>query len=318
MSTVATTPNAARLSSARNGVLEISPALAVACALLLLAIFTAVFWHFLYTQVRIGIVTPHDWGHTLVIPFISGWFVWMNREELCREPFRPAWTGLIFIVGGMLWYSMALLGPTAWQHHNIQGAGVALTLAGVVLLIFGWRSAKYLWFPVAYLVIFGQAVSDRFIQPVTLRLQDLAAQGAYVLLNAMQFDTDISGNVLTVFGSQGEPHPLNVAEACSGMRMLVAFLALGTAMAYAGLDRWWQRTLLVLMAVPVALAVNIVRVATLGVLSLRDMNMVQGEFHHFVGMVWLVPGFIMFLGIQWLLSIMGGSETPPKAVPRAR
>jgi len=102
------------------------------------------------------------------------------------------------------------------------------------------------------------------------------------------------------------------------MRMLVAFLALGTAMAYAGLDRWWQRTLLVLMAVPVALAVNIVRVATLGVLSLRDMNMVQGEFHHFVGMVWLVPGFIMFLGIQWLLSIMGGSETPPKAVPRAR
>lgn len=284
----------------------------------LLLIFVTVFWHFLFLQVRTGIGEPADWGHILVIPFVSIWFVWNRRDELLEKPFKPAWLGLVFVVGGVLWYSVALLGPAALQHSNIQGAGVAITLAGLCLFLFGWRSAKYLWFPVAYWAVFGQAISDVLLQKVTLTLQDWAARGAYFLLNAIGFDTDISGNVLTVFGGSGEPHPLNVAEACSGMRMLVAFLALGVAMAHLGLDRWWQRTILVLMAVPVALAVNILRVATLGILSLRDVNMIQGEFHHFVGMVWLVPGFVMFLGIQWALHVLGEPMTPAKEPVHAR
>jgi len=305
-------------SQASRGPLEVSPALTVAGAVVLLAVFVLVFWHFFVLQVRTGIGQPADWGHILVIPFISAWFVWMRREELMSKPFAPAWTGLGILILGVLWYSFALLGPSAFQHGNIQGAGVVIALSGLCLLLFGWRAARWLWFPVLYWGIFGQSISDRALQTVTLTLQDWAAGGAYYLLNAIGYDTDISGNVLTVYGDAGTPHPLNVAEACSGMRMLVAFLALGVAMAFMGLDRWWQRWLLVLMAAPVAVAVNILRVATLGILSLHDANMIQGEFHHFVGMIWLIPGFIMFLGIQWCLRVLGEPASTPKVATHAR
>jgi exosortase len=308
----------ARPGSSASGTLELTPAMLAGGGAVLLVIFVSVFWHFFFTQFRIAIGQPADWGHILVIPFVSAWFIWLRRDELMAKPFRPAWLGLGVVVFGVLWYSVALLGPSAFQHGNIQGIGVAFTLAGLCLLLFGWRSAKYLWFPVAYWAVFGQAIAEGILQKVTLTLQDWAARGAYFMLNATGFDTDISGNILTVYGGVGEPHPLNVAEACSGMRMLVAFLALGVAMAHLGLDRWWQRTILVLMAIPVALAVNILRVATLGVLSLRDINMVQGEFHHFVGMVWLIPGFIMFLGIQWALRVLGEPTVPSKETALAR
>ena len=108
------------------------------------------------------------------------------------------------------------------------------------------------------------------------------------------------GTPLTVYDGDVS-YPLNVAEACSGMRMLVAFLALGTAMAYVGLDRTWQRVLLILLGIPVAIFVNVLRVVTLGLLSRYDIDFVSGEFHTFVGMVWLIPAFLVFILLMWIV-----------------
>jgi exosortase/archaeosortase family protein len=69
-------------------------------------------------------------------------------------------------------------------------------------------------------------------------------------------------------------------------------------MAYVGLKAWWQRFLLIALGVPVAVLVNVLRVGTLGVLSLWDVGFAGGEFHAFVGFVWLVPAFLVFLGLM--------------------
>ena len=129
----------------------------------------------------------------------------------------------------------------------------------------------------------------------------IAALGAYGLLLVLGLDADRSGNTITVI-SEGVSHPLNVAEACSGMRMVVAFTALGTFLAYTQMHGLVQRTLMVLSAIPVAVAVNILRIVTLGVLSLADSNFATGEFHHFVGLVWMLPGLLLFLGVQWVIN----------------
>ena len=270
----------------------------------LVAILAATFWTFFSAQFRYAMRAPADWGHTLVIPAIAGYFVWLRREELCAQPFRPAWTGLLVLIGGLGLYMLCTFGPGAFAlHHNARGIAVGTSLFGVVLLLFGWRAMRYLWFPLAYVVVFGQTISDRILNVVTFRLQDLSARGADLTLNLIGIDTDRMGNTLTVW-RDGVPFPLNVAEACSGMRMLLAFLALGVAIAYTGLKRPWQRIALVLLAVPVALFVNVLRVVTLGILSLFDVEMAAGEFHHLVGLVWLVPALMMFLGLMWILRRM--------------
>jgi exosortase len=274
-----------------------------------LALFTAVFWDWLSKQVRYSLSHPSDWGHTLLIPFIGGWFVWMKRDALLRTDMRPAWSGLVLVMLGLAGYAACSLGPAALQHHNIRGVAVGATLFGMALLVTGWGWMRSLWFPLAYVVVFGQYVSERFISVVTYRLQDISAKGAYLLLSLFGMDVDLTGNVLTVFDS-GKPHLLNVAEACSGMRMLVAFLALGVAMAHVSLPTLWQRAALVLMGVPVAVFVNVLRVATLGVLTLINPEFAAGEFHHFIGLLWLVPAFLLYLLVLWILSNLVVSESP--------
>jgi exosortase len=268
----------------------------IAMALLL----TIVFWDFLHRQFRWAIEEQADWGHTLVIPFLAGYLAYINRDRLLARPFRTTWVAFIPILLGVGWYTLCSIGPQPLQHHNLKGAGFALTLTGVVLLFFGFRAMLWLWFPLLYLFVFGQTISERFMQIVTFKLQDIAARGSHLALIVIGIDVTRDGNTLTVMNG-GVPTPLNIAEACSGMRMLMAFFALGVFMAYTGLKRNWQRALLVLLGIPIALLVNILRVVTLALLSFVDTDFASGDFHTFIGLVWLIPAFLLFLGSMWII-----------------
>ena len=273
----------------------------IAAGVVLLAAIVAVFWTFFATQVKWAFEEPADWGHTLLVPGIAGYFVWLRREELLASPMKANWLGAPVVVLGVAAYVATTFGPSWFVlHHNARGISVGITLLGLVLLILGTRVTKLLLFPLCYWVAFGQSISERLLQRVTEDMQDWSAVGAHMLLAISGIDTERSGNVLTVFVN-GVPQQLNVAEACSGMRMLVAFLALGVAIAYTGLPKVWQRVALVASGVPVAIGVNVLRVYTLGVLSLWDSGFAAGDFHSFIGLVWLVPALFLYLGIMWLL-----------------
>lgn len=274
----------------------------------LTACFVLLFWHFFRTQFRFAIEMQADWGHILVIPLISAYFVYLKRDALLATGFRTTWIGLVPVAIGTFAYMFCWLGPEAFRNHNLQAVGVATTLIGVVITITGFRATRHLLFPLAYLIVFGQAVSDGALRPLTTHLQDIAAVGAYWVLLVLGFAVERMGNVLVIFDG-GEEKPLNIAEACSGMRMLMAFLALGVFIAYTGLKYFWQRATLVLLALPTAIFVNILRVVTLGWLSLYDTNFAAGDFHHFIGLVWLVPALLIYLGIVWILRNMV-IETP--------
>lgn len=272
----------------------------IACAVVLLAVFCWTFWSFIYRQWLFAIDNQADWGHTLVIPFICGYFVYLSRDKLLAEPFKPAWSGLAPILVGLAIYTICTIGPQALLHHNLHGIGVWTTLFGIVLLLFGYRAMKYLLFPLLYLLVFGQTISYRFMEIVTHELQDITARGSHIVLLVMGVDVDRAGNTLTIF-SNGEPMPLNIAEACSGMRMLMAFLALGVFLAFTSLKKTWQRATLVVLALPTAIVVNILRVVTLAFLTLINVNFAAGEFHSFVGLVWLVPALLIYMGLVWII-----------------
>ncbi|MFM8816723.1 MAG: exosortase/archaeosortase family protein [Phycisphaerales bacterium] len=295
------TPAAVSAAGPLSSWLEITPRTAWIAGAVFAAGFLLTFWDFLRNQAIEAVTQPSDWGHTLLIPAISGYFVWLKRDQLLAEPFRPSWWGIGVFVLGMSIYMLAAFGPPAVQHHNVRGLGAAIALLGGALAILGLRSFRYLWFPWAYWLVFGQTISQRLLSRVTERLQDWSAVGADILMNALGIDVERFGNVLTIHLSDGTSHPLNVAEACSGMRTLMAFLAIGVAMAALGLGTWWQRTALVVAGIPISLFVNILRVTSLGLLSIIDPNMSAGEFHSMVGLVWLVPAFLMFLGAMWVI-----------------
>jgi exosortase/archaeosortase family protein len=263
---------------------------------------------------------------------------------------------------GVAIYMVSIMGPPTLNHFNIQGAGVWLTLFGLVLLFFGWRAMTWLWFPLLYIFFFGQNISEQLLNIVTFKMQDLTARGSEVLLRFF-LEVERNGNTISIFRN-GEYIPFNIAQACSGMRMLMAFLALGVAMAYtgfkpaavllgldaaagrmlakatgaAGVGGWllapfrfvaaaivkvivlavrnWQRVLLVLMAVPTSIFVNILRVCTLGLLSLLNVDFAAGEFHKMIGLVWLVPAFFIYLGLMWIIRHLVVEDRPATVARR--
>jgi exosortase len=272
----------------------------IAASVVLLGLLTWLFWDFFSRQFRWAIEEQADWGHTLIVPLISGYFVYLNRQRLLAQPFKTAWTGFIPIIAGLGIYTLCSLGPLVLSHHNLRGLGVGLTVFGLVLLFCGYRAMAVLWFPLVYMFVFGQTISYRVMELVTFEMQDITARGAHVALTLFGLEVDREGNTLYIF-SDGEKMPLNIAEACSGMRMLMAFLALGVAMAYTGLKRAWQRVVIVILGVPTAIFVNILRVCSLGLLSLIDTEFAAGDFHSFVGLVWLLPAFLIYLGLIWIV-----------------
>jgi exosortase/archaeosortase family protein len=115
-------------------------------------------------------------------------------------------------------------------------------------------------------------------------------------------DVSITGNSLHVFdAAAGVSHPLNIAEACSGMRMVVAFIALSVAVAAFMCRQWWQRISVVLISVPVAIFMNIVRVAALGAITLWNPDYSHGGAHGLIGTLLLVPGFLLFMLFVWIV-----------------
>lgn len=301
MSTLAGQSRTPGLDDPRSGgVLVFDPWTLVLAFLLICGALWFAFPDFFRAQVLLAWAKPSDWGHTFVVPLIAAWFVWLRRDELLSKPLSPSWIGLIFVILGIALYMLGAAGPQQLMHHLTRSFGVFVTAFGLIVLLMGGRSLRVLGFPLVYMFVFGVVISDRIMTPVTYTLQDIAAKGAWLVLTVMGFDADLSGNTLTVF-DRGQSFPLNIAEACSGMRMLVAFLALGTAMAYVGLARAWQRTLLILLGVPVAIFVNVLRVVTLGLLSREDVHLAAGDFHTFVGLVWLIPAFLVFIFLMWVV-----------------
>lgn len=264
----------------------------IACA------FVGLFHFFLMQQGRISWGSA-DWQHAYFVPLISLYMLWQWRDRIMALRPMLFWPGLIPLVLSVPCYLLFQIG--ALSNHMGQGIAMLLGLFGVLLLLLGPRMIQPLFLPLAFLV-FGITVSEMIMIEITFRLQGLAAHGGYVVLNLIGIATDIDGHTLKVTDPKsGAVIPLNIAEACSGMRMLIAFLALGVAVALVGLRHWWQRIALISAGVPVALVMNILRVAVLGVLSMSNPNWAKGQAHMFIGFVLLIGAFLLFLAIAWVL-----------------
>jgi exosortase len=276
----------------------------VAAGLVLLGAFLVMFASFFYRQHRFS-WGSEDWMHAYFIPLISAYLIWEQRRELARLTPEPFWPGLVPLVTGIVCYVFFLVG---FPNHMGQGWSAILSLFGLVLLVCGPRVARAVLLPVAYLAL-GVTISEMVMIQLTAPLQEIASVGANIVLNLVGVTSDRAGTVLMVLRPDGAWELLNVAEQCSGMRTVIGFIALGVAVALLGVRYWWQRTVLMLLAVPIAIFMNVIRVAVLGVGALYNPELARGTSHMLIGTVLLVGAFVIYLGLVWALNRMVTEET---------
>lgn len=302
-------------SAVEGGLARLGSPAALVGLTVLGAALVSVFWRWFVVQGKLSWWKKEDWGHAFLIPLISAWLLWQKRAWVSSARARVFWPGLLVVLTGIAAYVFLVV---LYPNHMGQGFSLVLVVYGLALLLAGPEVTRRSFLPIAYLA-FGVTLSEKIMIELTFQLQLLASAGSEVMLKVIGaaggFDISRDGNTLTLH-SGGESHPLNVAEACSGMRMVVAFYALSVATGLFACRAWWQRIVTVLLAGPVALLMNMVRVTVLGLLTLVDPGLAEGNAHTLIGTILLVPSLGLFLGIVWALNKVVQDETgPAKAVP---
>jgi exosortase len=130
-----------------------------------------------------------------------------------------------------------------------------------------------------------QSIYSHFAFP----LQLLASKVSSTLLNLMSIPVFREGNMLHFARTQ-----LEVAEACSGLRSITAYVMLSVLFAYLMKNVWWKKAVLVFLAIPMAFLVNIIRVTGTGVLAhIFGGEIAKGFLHDFSGMVVFALGIVL-------------------------
>jgi len=246
-----------------------------------------------------------SWSHGFLIPLFSLYFINQKKEEIVcsaqNGELKPNYLGLVLLIFGILFYPFNIV---HLQYGYLGSIDVIATLGAIVLFLGGWKLIKHTWLPIAFL-IFAVPLPERYYKELTIPMRQWAATVASGLLGLVpQLDAMANGVVIDVFykGMPLDP-PLDVAEACSGMRLLMAFLALGVAMAYLHYRPLWQRIILLVSTVPIAILCNIVRVTVTGfIYVLIHPKYAQGIYHDMLGLAMLPLAFGLYGFLAWFMS----------------
>ena len=258
----------------------------------LLILGTAVVYANIFHGLFLDWINDENYSHGLLVPFISGYFVWQAREDLQRLPVRPANSGLLLVVFALL---VLATGMAAQEYFSMRSSFILLLIGGVVYLL-GWTWLKALALPIGFLffmVPLPYIVYDAMAFPLKL----LVAKISVIALKLMGVAVIREGNIITF-----PTTVLEVADACSGLRSLMSLLALGVALSIFTQKKISRRVLLVALTVPIAILTNMIRVIGTGLLAQHyGAAAAEGFFHEFAGMAVFVLAMVLLFAVGALL-----------------
>lgn len=185
----------------------------------------------------------------LVIPIALA-IAWQRRDQLDPARMRPRWWGFLPLAGVL---SLRVL-LYEWNEQYIETATIPLVVAGLALALGGWHLLKVV-LPAVVFLFFMLPLPPSINTFLANPLQRLATIGSVTVLQVMGLPVLAEGNVITI-GSE----PLEVAQACNGLSMLLSFVTLIAAMVILIPRPLWERLVLLASAIPIALVTNIIRI----------------------------------------------------------
>ncbi len=240
-----------------------------------------------------------DYSHGFLVVPLALYFAWERRHALQRAVVRPSWWGLVPLALG----SLALIIGRLGVELTAMRVSFVLTLIGLQILLLGREVFRILVFPMFFL-FFMVPLPQSFVNVVAFPLQLIAADFAVETLHLLHIPALREGNIIHLAETQ-----LFVAEACAGLRSLMALGALAVVFAYFFRKNPIERIIIVASAIPIAIFVNAFRVALTGYLAHRmGATAAQGLIHQTEGVFTFGLAFGLLLVEAWLLSVFWPSS----------
>jgi exosortase D (VPLPA-CTERM-specific) len=256
--------------------------------------------------------TDDNYSHGLLIPFLIGFLVWFEKDELGKPEKRPAFlAGGAICLAAMFFLLVGILGAELFT----QRFSLLLMLAGITIYFFGWQILKKLVVPFALLALaipIPTILFNKIAFPLQLLATDLAVWGIRLFgIPAAKF-----GNVIELLPrGASQSIWLEVVEACSGIRSLMTLVTLALVYAYftsrrrnfASLKSFdlWRAAILMFAALPIAVLTNGARLTATGILAYYyGSETAQGFLHGASGWIVYVAALLVLLLIGKILDLI--------------
>jgi len=224
--------------------------------------------------------TSNAYNHGFLIIPICLYLVWRQRAELPTVPARPEpWGILVVAFVSLVWLVGHITGTLL-----IQELALIAAIQGIILTMFGFPLCRKFIFPLAYLyfaVPFGQDLEPR-LQAVTAKL-------AVEMLRVVGVPVFSDGNLISIPTGN-----FDVAEECSGLRFLIASIAIGTLFAGIIYHSWLRRAGFIAMTIVLPIVANGARAFGIILLAYLTTNELATGIDHIV-YGWIFFTFILFV-----------------------
>jgi exosortase len=244
-------------------------------------------------------------SHIILIPLVAYFLLYIERKRVFAITSTCMSAGISLALGGVVLYLLVnrrFFTLEGNESFSLGALSLVLVWMGGFLLCYGFVAFRAAAFPLLFLLLMVP-LPDKLLDHAIHALQVGSTEIAYLLFQAVGTPVLRQGFLLSVPGVTVE-----VAKECSSIRSSIALFITCLLAAHLSLRTPWKAALFALLAFPLAIVKNGIRIVTLTLLSIHvDPSFLTGRLHHQGGFVF----FLVALLILWpVLLLLEKSEIP--------
>lgn len=234
--------------------------------------------------------TQPDYSHGFLVLPLALFFLWSRRDSFPVAEVAPSILGLLVLAVAVILRILA----GRYYLLPLDGWTLPITILGTVWLLYGTAVTKWSW-PAIVFIWFMVPIPYSAEHWLRVPLQAVATNLGTMSLVMLGQPALAEGNVIYL----GD-HTLFVEEACSGMRIFIGIFALAFAFVLFSKWNWWQKALVLLATLPVAIVANVTRIVITGLLYQYVSTDVGQKFSHDVAGFVMIP---LAAALLWLFLV---------------
>jgi len=260
-----------------------------------------------------GEATASEWTYCGMVPLIVAGLVWYLWPKIKAAPKQGHPAGYVILGAGFLFYVMGFL----MENYYVGIGATEWIYAGLIILFLGWAIMRILIFPWLFLLFMWPY---NFLEDLALELRLLMSSLSHYVLQIIGVANQLNGTAIVSTPGSAHPFAIDIADPCSGIRSLFAVVMIAALYGFVTFDKWWKQGLIVLLAVPLVILGNLVRIIllTLGTIHLGEpfalgTNAEPSWFHEGAGyLVYIINlGGLVLVG-SWLARLTSSDKAHAK------
>jgi len=246
-----------------------------------------------------------EYSSGLLVPFLAVYILWSRRGDVAHCPIKPSIWGLLAFAGAQ---AVRLFG-LFFMYSSAERLSIVLSIAALILLLFGWKLFRKVS-PILLFLCLMLPLPNVIRYHVGMNLQRWATSSAVFCLELVGYAVTQDGHTIDMGNVS-----VAVLEACNGLRMITAFFVISGLVVLLVQRTWWEKLVILLSSLPIALVCNTIRLAITAVF----FTILGGEywekiFHNFGGYAMMPLALAAVVGELWLLAKLTVLPTKEKAI----